>query len=598
MEPAMNDCSCTICHQVFALPMTLHCGHTFCFECIHTNYVTHNNRTCPICREFIGRLPSNCNIILKTQIERHFESQPENQQAYQNRIVNGETMMNAHRERGENSRRRRSRRRRGQTNIVHVPELMTTFNDFVVQIIGGEEEEVEEENNGGEEEENNHENEFTQITLVPNALFQGHPSVSSHLLNFPFLSVPPRPPPPPTLSTTRRQHLAGRAELQAQIAVFEETQQQLIERRQLLSPLTPSPPRTCQQNSARIVELEARLAVLDEEEQQLIQTRQRQISTEVAELQAKIAVLEEEQQQLIDRQPPLPPSLPRTRRQTLARRDELEALLAALEEEQHQLIETQQRQISTEVAELQALDEEEQQHSERRQFVSAPPLSHPRASIPPTSSATRLQNLAQALVQSQVADQRLERRWERRVRNRPNPTPHQNLIQSTSEIFSQSTPNISAGIILQPNFPRVRRNRRQTTNANNFNRVLSRSLGELFMEQQQQNQNRSQNISRLDANRISPRPFFVSPALNFGFSRQRHGQRQPNFQATFSRVLSQANDAQESVNREENLQQREPEDAINLTSATPTQPTFSRVLSEADSDVLVQQTIINSLNQN
>ena len=114
-------------------------------------------------------------------------------------------------------------------------------------------------------------------------------------------------------------------------------------------------------------------------------------------------------------------------------------------------------------------------------------------------------------------DQRLDRRQrllQRRVRNQPNLIPHQHFI-STSENFSQSPPNISAEITLQPNFlntthpPRMRRNRRDI---NNFNRVLSRALEEVFMEQQQQNRNRVQNTSRVDVNRLSPRPF-LQPEL-------------------------------------------------------------------------------------
>ena len=226
-------------------------------------------------------------------------------------------------------------------------------------------------------------------------------------------------------------------------------------------------------------------------------------------------------------------------------------------------------------------------------FFTVPPPRPP----PPPSSTTRRQNLARTLRRAEIEaqltvlqqeDQRLERRQrrlQRRVRNPPNLIPHQHFI-STSENFSQSPPNISAEIILQPNFlnttypPRMRRNRRENTNINNFNRVLSRALEELFMEQQQQNRNRVQNTSRVDANRLSPRPFFVSPSLNFGFSQQRQQQQQqqqrgaPNptstnpTQATFSRVLSQANDTPETVNTEEDL------------------------------DLLLQQTIFNSLNQN
>merc|ERR1712034_213327 len=86
----LEDYDCSICSDIFALPTSLLCGHTFCFECIYTWYLVHKNLQCPICREEIHQIPINYQLILKSQIDRHFENQPGNQLEYKARIQRGE----------------------------------------------------------------------------------------------------------------------------------------------------------------------------------------------------------------------------------------------------------------------------------------------------------------------------------------------------------------------------------------------------------------------------------------------------------------------------------------------------------------------------
>jgi len=86
----LEDYDCSICSDIFALPTSLLCGHTFCFECIYTWYLVHKNLQCPICRENIHQIPINYQLILKSQIDRHFENQPGNQLEYKARIQRGE----------------------------------------------------------------------------------------------------------------------------------------------------------------------------------------------------------------------------------------------------------------------------------------------------------------------------------------------------------------------------------------------------------------------------------------------------------------------------------------------------------------------------
>ena len=53
------DCNCQICLETLRSPVTLPCGHNFCFGCVVTWSETRGgNRKCPTCR---APLPRECN---------------------------------------------------------------------------------------------------------------------------------------------------------------------------------------------------------------------------------------------------------------------------------------------------------------------------------------------------------------------------------------------------------------------------------------------------------------------------------------------------------------------------------------------------------
>ena len=62
-----DDFQCSICLELFVLPTSLHCGHTFCKRCI-AQY-TRTKSKCPTCRRDIrGKLPDK-NIHLNRAVE-------------------------------------------------------------------------------------------------------------------------------------------------------------------------------------------------------------------------------------------------------------------------------------------------------------------------------------------------------------------------------------------------------------------------------------------------------------------------------------------------------------------------------------------------
>ena len=62
-----RDLDCSICLEVFKLPIVLSCGHTFCRNCIENQ--KKNSSKCPLCRTQIS-WGHPC-YILKTIIEKY-----------------------------------------------------------------------------------------------------------------------------------------------------------------------------------------------------------------------------------------------------------------------------------------------------------------------------------------------------------------------------------------------------------------------------------------------------------------------------------------------------------------------------------------------
>lgn len=62
---------CAICHDVLAIPMTVECGHTYCFSCLYrwAKDLDQLNLNCPTCRHSLVSKPV-MNLALKKQIEQ------------------------------------------------------------------------------------------------------------------------------------------------------------------------------------------------------------------------------------------------------------------------------------------------------------------------------------------------------------------------------------------------------------------------------------------------------------------------------------------------------------------------------------------------
>ncbi|KAJ3181820.1 E3 ubiquitin ligase [Irineochytrium annulatum] len=65
--------ACTICIELFTLPQLLECGHSFCYECIHSWLLT--NKRCPICRTRIAHPPAT-NLALADQVHTYVQQLP------------------------------------------------------------------------------------------------------------------------------------------------------------------------------------------------------------------------------------------------------------------------------------------------------------------------------------------------------------------------------------------------------------------------------------------------------------------------------------------------------------------------------------------
>jgi len=91
--------TCPVCYELMVPPehapqLLFPCGHTFCAKCIHSHYVTHGKRTCPICRKKIDSKAPNyslqqliLNFVQKRQ--RMQGNRPEGMAAMTHAVVAG-----------------------------------------------------------------------------------------------------------------------------------------------------------------------------------------------------------------------------------------------------------------------------------------------------------------------------------------------------------------------------------------------------------------------------------------------------------------------------------------------------------------------------
>ena len=63
-----EDCHCGICGELFYLPATIGCGHTFCRECLE-DLVRHKGKQCPECRQSFRDIP-NVSILIQNIISK------------------------------------------------------------------------------------------------------------------------------------------------------------------------------------------------------------------------------------------------------------------------------------------------------------------------------------------------------------------------------------------------------------------------------------------------------------------------------------------------------------------------------------------------
>ncbi|XP_064411117.1 nuclear factor 7, brain-like [Latimeria chalumnae] len=70
-----KDLTCPICQEIFTDPVTLKCGHNFCWKCVCDYWETLNNQSCPICRALGSKTELHINITLLS-ITDSFKKKP------------------------------------------------------------------------------------------------------------------------------------------------------------------------------------------------------------------------------------------------------------------------------------------------------------------------------------------------------------------------------------------------------------------------------------------------------------------------------------------------------------------------------------------
>ncbi|XP_070786288.1 uncharacterized protein [Enoplosus armatus] len=73
--------TCSICLDSFVDPVTTNCGHSFCKECLHHNFICYDTTLCPLCKQHQSKTPG-VNIVLRNIVEQTKKTQEKDEDKY------------------------------------------------------------------------------------------------------------------------------------------------------------------------------------------------------------------------------------------------------------------------------------------------------------------------------------------------------------------------------------------------------------------------------------------------------------------------------------------------------------------------------------